>query len=79
MVVMSVIVVVAVAVLVAVALIRTAFGMTVTFSFTAAMTVIGTGLWLERRFFHPDCQAQANNHIIEHMVVLVAQPVFGNL
>ena len=46
--------------------------MTVIMHMTVRGALVGTGLWLERGLFDHDVQAHLDEHIVEHMVVLVA-------
>ena len=40
---------------------------------------ISAGFRLERRFFDSDGESQAAHHVVEHMIVLIAQPVIADL
>ncbi len=40
---------------------------------------IGAGLRLERRLFHGDGKAEAADHLVEHVIVLITHPAIADL
>ena len=43
------------------------------------VAAVSAGLWLERRLFDSDGEAQAANHLIEHVIVLITNPAVTDL
>jgi hypothetical protein len=46
---------------------------------TGSVAVVGTALGFEADLLAQDPQAEASNHVVEHMIGLIAQPTGSDL